>query len=100
MNYDKNLQPANIVTIEELIGWAVSALIGGGAMTKSIVEADGTRPEPLATASIFPIPDGTFRAAYRVSIPVKSDMMATAVPFWKKLDTVTTADIPANHRQA
>jgi hypothetical protein len=99
MDYNKNLQPANIVTVEELIAWAVSALIGGGAMVKSIVEADGTRPEPLATASIFPIPDGSFRAVYRVSIGVKSDALATATPFWKKLDPITTADIPANHRQ-
>lgn len=100
MELVRSLIPANITSVEELMAWGCGALIGGGAMAKSIVEADGTRPEPLVTASVFPLPDSSFRAVYRISLPVKADHLATATPFWKKLDPITTAEIPANHRQA
>jgi hypothetical protein len=99
MNLVRSQIPADIVTVEELVMWGEGALQTGTG-GREIVEQEGTRPEPVAYQTVFRIPDNSYRAVARVSLPLKADYQTTLVPFWKKVGIVADMDIPVAFRAA
>jgi hypothetical protein len=87
--------PTDITTVEELAIWAVSSL-GQACGAKEFVEGDNLRPQFVADVSFFKCPDSSYRTVARLSVPLKNDVLATSVPFWKKTAILYDGDIPQN----